>query len=380
MPNIPVCTPLMAGNELAYVTDAVESNWVSSSGPYVEKFEQAFADHHGRKFAVSVSSGTAALHLCCAAIGLQPGDEVIVPTFTMIASAYAVIYCGATPVFVDCDAETWTLQTSQLEEALSPRTRAVMAVPIYGHPCDLAEIREFANRNQLTLIEDAAEGLGSEYQGKLCGSESTLAAFSFFANKLITTGEGGMAVTDDRQLFEQMKMCRNMGFSNSGPRNYDHETLGFNYRMTNLAAALGLAQLEQFTQLLELRRENAFHYNRLFADHNLIVTPAEKPWAKNSYWMYGIVISGFDSELRDRLINDLAHEGIETRPFFSPLHRQQVLRDKSRACTEITVAIDIADRGLYLPSGPRLCAEDRVRVAETMIKLIGQYTLNEISL
>ncbi len=375
MSNIPVCTPLMAGNELAYVTDAVKSGWVSSSGPYVERFEQAFADYLGRKYAVSVSSGTAALHLCCAAAGLQPGDEVIVPTFTMIASAYAVIYCGATPVFVDCDTETWTLQTSSLDEALSPRTKAIMAVPIYGHPCDFEEIRRFANRNKLLVIEDAAEGLGSECRSKLCGSESTLAGFSFFANKLITTGEGGMVVTDDPLLFEQMKMLRNMGFSNSGPRNYKHEIVGFNYRMTNLAAALGLAQLEQLDKLLELRRATALHYNSLFANHDLITTPVEKEWAKNSYWMYGILVRGFDSKKRDQLIADLADRGIETRPFFSPLHIQGVLKNISRVVDRISVAIDIAGRGLYLPSGPALRQEDRLRVAETVMASINELTI-----
>lgn len=369
--SIPVCAPLLAGNELKYVTEAVSSGWISSAGNFVTRFETEFARYLGRRYAVSVTSGTAALHLACLANNIGPGDEVIVPSFTMIASAYAVTYCGATPVFVDCLQDTYTLNPALLADAISPATKAIMAVPIYGHVCDMTAINLVASEHDLAIIEDAAEGLGSAGNDGLCGSNSTTAAFSFFANKLITTGEGGMVVTDDQNQYESLLKSRNMGFSLHGARNYLHETIGFNYRMTNLTAALGLAQLEQLPNLLELRRGNAKHYNQLLADHHEIIKPTELSGTINSYWMYGIQIEDIDSPRRDQLISDLKQKGVETRPFFTPLHQQPVLLEQPHRLTgTYPVAEMISSRGLYLPSGPSLTPEDREYVSKQLISLV----------
>lgn len=368
---IPVCAPLLAGNELKYVSEAINSGWVSSAGGFVSRFETEFASYLGRQYAVCVSSGTAALHLACLAADIGPGDEVIVPTFTMIASAYAVVYCGATPMFVDCLPDSYTLDPEQLNQVITPATKAIMAVPIYGHPCDMAAITEIANSHGLAIIEDAAEGLGSSGNQKLCGSESNIAAFSFFANKLITTGEGGMVVTDDPSQYESLLKSRNMGFSLTGPRNYQHESLGFNYRMTNLTAALGLAQLEQLPKLLNLRRANAQHYNQLLAGHSKVIRPTEHKGTVNSYWMYAIQIDGIHHQRRNWLIEQLRDKGIETRPFFTPLHHQPVLLAGShRLSGRYPVAERISARGLYLPSGPSLTALEREYIVEQLTSLI----------
>ena len=369
--TIPVCAPLLAGNELKYVAEAVTSGWVSSSGNFVTRFETEFATYLGRRHAVSVTSGTAALHLACLAAGIGPGDEVILPTFTMIASAYAVVYCGGTPVFVDCLPDTYTLNPALLDDAISPATKAVMAVPIYGHTCDMDTIGAIADKHGLTVIEDAAEGLGSADGHGLCGSRSTIAAFSFFANKLITTGEGGMVVTNDESRYESLLKLRNMGFSLTGSRNYRHEIIGFNYRMTNLTAALGLAQLEQLPNLLERRRRNAAHYNQLLAPHSQVITPVERSGTINSYWMYGIQIRDCDQEHRDSLMDVLATAGIETRPFFTPLHQQPVLLERPhRLVGGYPVAERIADQGFYLPSGPGLTDVQRLYIIDTLTSLL----------
>ena len=367
---IPVCAPLLAGNELKYVTEAISSGWISSAGNFVTQFENQFAQYLGRRYAVSVTSGTAAMHLACLAANIGPGDEVIVPTFTMIASAYAIVYCGAIPVFVDCLPGTLTLDPALLVDAISPATKAIMAVPIYGQPCDISAIRKFADRHSLALLEDAAEGLGSAANNKLCGSESAIAGFSFFANKLITTGEGGMVVTDSQSQHESLLKLRNMGFPLSGPRNYQHECIGFNYRMTNLTAALGLAQLEQLPTLLELRRANAHHYNELLATHQHIITPIEEPDTTNSYWMYGVQINGFSSKQRDQLIKNLKRSGIESRAFFVPMHQQPILlKTPHRLIGSYPVAEQISSRGLYLPSGPTLTKLERQYIANQLITL-----------
>src|SRR5262245_50657127 len=231
--KIPVCEPLLLGNEVKYVTDAVSKGWISSSGGFVGEFEKKFAEYLGVRHAVTASNGTAALHLAIAAAGIGPGDEVLVPTFTMIASAAAVCYTGAKPVFVDCDEKTWNIDPAQLEARITKRTRAVMPVHIYGHPCDMDPIREVASRHGLVIVEDAAEAIGSRYKDRLCGGLGHLGCFSFFANKVITTGEGGMVVTDDDRLYDQVRYFKNLCFPLDGPRKYIHDHIGFNYRLPN---------------------------------------------------------------------------------------------------------------------------------------------------
>ena len=252
--SIPVCEPMLAGNELKYITDAVSTGWISSAGSYVTAFEKAFAEYCGVKHGIAVCNGTVALHLALRALGVQPGDEVIIPDFTMIASALAVCYCGAKPVFVDADAATWNMDVSAVEQYITPATKGIMAVHIFGNPCDMTALQRIADRHGLWLMEDAAEAHGAINHGKKAGALSRIAAFSFFANKNVTTGEGGMVVTDDDELAAACRYFKNMCFPLDAPRTYLHADIGYNYRMSNLHAAIGLAQTEKADDYKALRQ------------------------------------------------------------------------------------------------------------------------------
>ncbi len=255
--RIPVCEPVLSGNELTYVTQAVTSTWISSGGEYLRRFESQFAEYVGVRHGIATVNGTTALHLALAAAGIGNGDEVLLPDFTMFAPAAAICYTGAKPVFVDADPDTWTIDPTQLEARITPKTKAILAVHIYGHPADMTALKRIAQDRKILLIEDAAEAHGAEVNGKRCGSLSDIAAFSFYANKIITTGEGGMVVTSNETLANQSRYFKNLCFPLNGPRNYHHEDLGFNYRMTNVQAAIGLAQLEQIDSFVAARRSNA---------------------------------------------------------------------------------------------------------------------------
>jgi len=354
-PFIPVCAPLLAGRELDYVSEAVESGWISSSGSYVGRFEEAFAAYCGVTHAVTTNTGTAALHLACAAAGIGPGDEVIIPDFTMIATALAVCYCGARPVFVDCRREDWNIDASRIEEKITGHTRAIMPVHIYGHPCDMGAINDMASGHGLLVIEDAAEAHGAEYRGVRCGALGTLGCFSFFANKMITTGEGGMVVTNDTALAERCRYLKNMAFPLDGPRDYRHVDIGFNYRMSNVIAAIGLAQTERADDYLAMRRRNAALYAERLQGIGGITLQPEAPWAKNARWMYGILIEDAFGLERDAVMAALKERGIDSRAFFTPMHRQPCLAAYGCDCQDAyPVADEISARGLYLPSGSGL--------------------------
>lgn len=363
--HIPVCEPWLDGNELAYATDALRSGWISSSGEYLGRFERGFAAYCGARHGVAATSGTAALHLALAACGIGSGDEVIVPAFTMIATAFAVCYTGALPVFVDAEPATWTMDVEKVEAKLTVRTKAIVAVHVYGHPTDMDPLRELAAWRGIRVIEDAAEAHGSLYKGRRCGSLADIAAFSFYANKIITTGEGGMVVTSDDALADAARRKRNLGFPTSGPRTYRHLEIGFNYRMSNVQAAIGLAQLEKIDQYVEARRANAARYDALLAGVNAITRPIERPWARNTYWMYGILVQDGAPIERDELLRCLAIDGIETRPFFVPMHLQPALREYGADCSgDYPVAAQLAERGLCLPSGSNLSPAQLERVCE----------------
>ena len=369
---IPVCEPLLAGNELKYVTDAVASGWISSTGGYVRKFEQAFADYLGVAHAITCNSGTAALHLACKALGLGPGDEVILPTFTMTASAFAVTYCGAMPVFVDCDRETWTLVPGQITAKITARTRAIMPVHIYGHPCDMDPIRELAARHDLAIIEDAAEAIGSAYRQRSCGTLGRAGCFSFYANKLVTCGEGGMVVTDSASIAEQIRYYKNMCFPVDGDRDYRHAHIGYNYRLANTAAAIGLAQVERAGDYLAMRRRNAARYNDALAAIPGLTLPVEKDWAINSYWMYGILIEDDFGLDRDQVMTSLSRKGVDCRRFFQPMHLQEsLLAYGCEGAGDFPVAEELARRGLYLPSGSGLCEKQIHYIARSLAQLRG---------
>ncbi|NQV08592.1 DegT/DnrJ/EryC1/StrS family aminotransferase, partial [Candidatus Woesearchaeota archaeon] len=258
---IPVAEPVLEGNELKYVTECVKTGWISSAGKFVKKFEEKFSKYCDCKYGVAVSNGTTALHLALVALGIKKGDEVIVPNFTFVATANAVVYVGGVPVFVDADKETWNIDVDKIEEKITSKTKAIIPVNIYGHPCDMNKIMDIAKKHNLYVIEDCAESHGAEYNGEKTGSFGDISCFSFYGNKIITTGEGGMCVTNNKELAEKMSMLKDHGMKPE--RRYWHETIGFNYRMTNIQAAIGLAQLENINKFIETKRENTIIYNSL---------------------------------------------------------------------------------------------------------------------
>jgi perosamine synthetase len=319
MPNkIPVAAPSLIGNEREYVNDCMKSGWISSAGKYVELFETGFAEFCGVRHAVACCNGTVALHLALAAFGVQPGDEVIVPTLTFVATPNAVTYCGATPVFVDSETETWNLDPVQVEAKITPRTKGIIAVHLYGHPAQMKKLREIANRRGLFLLEDAAEAHGALCDGRKVGSIGDAAAFSFYANKIITTGEGGMVVTNDDALAEKIRLLRGQGMDPT--RRYWHPIIGYNYRMMNLAAAIGVAQLEKIDEQLAARIKIARAYQERLHKTPGILAQTEQPWAQHAYWMYSVVFEPDLWESRDQIIEKLSEQGVETRPVFYPAH------------------------------------------------------------
>jgi perosamine synthetase len=370
-PFLPVCSPSLEGNEERYVVEAVRTGWISSSGEFVRRFEEGFAAWCGQRHGIGTTSGTTALHLALRALGVGPGDEVILPDFTMVASLFAVLYVGARPVFVDVEPDTWNIDPALIDAAVTPRTRAIMPVHIYGHPCDMDPIMAMAARRGIAVVEDAAEAHGAEYRGRRCGSFGVANAFSFFANKILTTGEGGMVVTDDDSLAERCRYYRNLCFPLTGSRDYVHDDLGYNFRLTNLQAAVGVAQLERADELVRRRRAVAQRYNERLAGIPGLRLPVERPGVTNVYWMYGIVVdAGAYGMDRDALMAALGREGIDTRPFFKPLHRQKVLARQGIAVPgEFPVTERIAAGGLYLPTGPVIPNDGIDRVAEALGRL-----------
>lgn len=349
---IPVCEPTLGGNELKYVTQAVETNWISSAGSFIRDFEARFAAECGATYGIACANGTVAMHLAMATLGMEPDDEVIIPTFTMIATANAVTYCGARPVLADMEPDYWQLDLNMVEAKITPRTRAIVPVHIYGHPTDMDPLRELAAKHGILVIEDAAEAHGAEYKGRRTGSLGDAAGFSFYGNKIITTGEGGMVTTDNREIARLAWNLRDHAFSHE--RHFWHKFVGFNYRMTNLQAAVGLAQVEQLGGFVAARRRNAAEYTRRLSAIPGIRTPAEAPWAKNVYWMYGILVDEDAYGMnRDQLRTVLADHGIETRTFFIPMHCQPVYWKQYKG-ERYPVAEDLCRRGFYLPSASSL--------------------------
>jgi len=359
---IPVCEPFLNGNEKKYVLDALETGWISSSGKYVSLFEEAFAKYCGVKHGITVCNGTVALHLALVALGIEKGDEVIIPDFTMIASAFAVCYTGAIPVFVDAEKDTWNIDPNKIEEKITEKTKAIMPVHIWGHPCDMEPIWELANKYNLKIIEDSAEAHGAEYNNKKCGSLGDIAAFSFYANKIATTGEGGMVVTNSDKLAKKCRYYKNLCFTLKGARNYQHDHIGFNYRMSNLHAAIGLAQVEKLDKYKELRRKINQSYRRNLKDVPGLKLQTEKDYAKNVYWMNGLIVDEKKFGItRDELVVELKKEGIDTRLFFTGMHRQKSLLEYGCNCNGNYENTEwLSKSGLYLPSASSLRVEEIV--------------------
>jgi perosamine synthetase len=360
---LPVADTLLGGNELRYVTECIESGWISSAGRFVAEFEQRFAAAMGCRHGVACANGTTALHLALAALGLGPGDEVILPTFTMIATANAVSYTGASPVLVDAEAVTCNLDVAQVESKLTPRTRAIVVVHTYGHPADMDPILDLARRRGLAVIEDAAEAHGAVYRGRAAGSLGDAAVFSFYGNKIITTGEGGMVTTNDAELARVARRLRDHAFS--ADRHFWHRYLGFNYRMTNMQAAVGLAQTERLDRLVAARRRNARLYHEALGGVRGLRLPVELPDVTNVFWMYALRVEDHFGCSRDELRRRLARQGIETRTFFIPVHLQPIYFRRYRG-QAFPVAEELCRTGLYLPSGPSLTPAEIAWVAERL--------------
>jgi perosamine synthetase len=348
--SIPIYQPDLSGNEKKYVNECMDTSWISSRGNFVNEFENSFAQRIGVKHTGSVVNGTAALHLALLTLGIGPGDEVIVPTLTYIASVNAINYCNATPVFVDSLRDTWQIDPEDIRRHITTKTRAIMPVHLYGHACDMDAIMEIAREFRLFIIEDCAEAFGTIYKGRHVGSFGDISTFSFFGNKTITTGEGGMVATNDKTLIERAKHLKGQGLADN--REYWHDMVGYNYRMTNIQAAIGLAQLERAEEFIVRKRSMAELYRSLLTDAP-IEFHREVPDTTHTYWMISFLVEHAD--LRDPLRQHLARGGIETRPLFYPVHTMPMHSHNYR---KHPVAEDLACRGINLPSWPGLKDQD----------------------
>jgi len=368
---IPVCEPALLGNEEKYVIDAVKSGWISSSGKYIGAFENAMASYCGVKHGISVTNGTVALHLSLVALDIGHGDEVIISDFNGIFGAFAICYIGGIPVFVDSEPETWNINSNKIEEKITKKTKAIMVVHIYGHPCNMDPIREIAKKYNLKIIEDAAEAHGAEYKGKKCGSLGDISIFSFYANKIFTTGEGGIVVTNNDELEEKCRYHKNLCFPLKGERNFIHNDIGFNYRMSNLHSAIGLAQVEKADKYVDLRINNHKLYKKYLSRIPGITLQPEKDYAKNVYWMNGITINSKEFGIeRNELMIKLRKNGVDSRMFFQGLHKQPSLQKYGSDCSgEYPVSEWLSENGLYLPSGSGLREQDIEYISETIEKL-----------
>ena len=362
--------PVIGKKEKEFIQDCLDTGWISSSGSYIDKFEQSWADYCGMEHGIAVSNGTAALEIAIACLGLESGDEVILPSFTIISCIQAITYSNLVPVLVDCDPLTWCMSVNQVESKITSRTRAIMPVHMYGHPVDMDPLIELAKKHNLKIIEDAAEVHGGEYKGRKCGSMGDISTFSFFANKIITTGEGGMILTNNSSYAEKARKLRNLCFEPG--RRFVHKSLGYNYRMTNMQAAIGCAQVERIEELVKKKIAIGQYYQKHLRDIPGLQLPIEKDWAKNVYWMYGLVLNESTGENADSFALKMKNIGIETRPFFLGMHEQPYYRNKGFFIGEsYPVTEFIARQGLYIPSGLNLTPDIQDKVIIAVRKLLS---------
>ena len=362
---IPVYRPSLGETEKLYVNQALDSTWISSAGPFLDRFERDFPSYLGAAHGVATNNGTTSLHVLLAALGVGPGDEVIVPTFTYVASVNAITYTGATPVFVDSEPEFWNLDPALIEPLITERTKAIEVVHLYGHPADMNPILDVARRHGLAVIEDAAEAHGARYRGRKVGTLADAASFSFFGNKVITTGEGGMVVTDDASLADTCRHLRGQGVSPT--RTYWHDVVGYNYRMTNIAAAIGCAQLERIDQVIADKRRIAGWYRERLEGLPGLVFQREAEWANAVWWMISILV---DPQLRDALMTYLRENGVDSRPFFHPAH-QLPMYESSRS---YPVAERLGASGINLPSFPDLTRGETDCVCDLVERFLSDQT------
>lgn len=368
---IPVNSPVITQESKDLVAKALEEGWISSAGPYLDDFEKEFASYLGVKHAISVNTGTAALHIALLAAGIGVGDEVIVPAFTMAASWMAVMYTGATPVFVDVEQDIYTIDPKLIEAAITDKTKAIMPVHIYGHPADMDPILAIAKKHKLIVIEDAAEAHGATYKGKLTGTIGDINAFSFYANKIITTGEGGMVTTNSDELAGIARRMKDLAHSKA--KRFIHDALGYNYRMTSMQAALGSGQLKHISDFLSTKKHMADLYGAGLKDIPGLTLPVTRDWATHVYWMYSVLVDeavfGMSKdELRDKLLE----RGIDTRDFFYAPSTQPALTDLGLGQGDSPVTEHIAKSGFYLPSGLAITDEQIKEVCATMRSICPQ--------
>ncbi len=367
---VPVNEPLLNGNEKKYLCECIDSGWISSEGPFVKEFEQKMSATVGRKYGIAVSNGTAALEVAVQALGIKEGDEVIMPTFTIISCAMAVTKLGAIPVLVDSDIYTWNMNVEEIEKKITTKTKAIMVVHTYGLPVDMDKILDLAKDYNLKVIEDAAEMHGQTYNGKSCGSFGDISTFSFYPNKHITTGEGGMVVTDDEELADRCRSLRNLCFRKDV--RYIHDEISDNYRFTNLQAAVGLAQLERLDEFIERKKAMGRYYTERLKDVKELILPVEKTnYAENIYWVYGLVLED-NIQVDNRTVQKLlAEEGIGSRTFFWCMHEQPVYQNAGMFLSEnYPNAEYLARKGFYIPSGLALTQEQMDNVVNKVVKVI----------
>lgn len=364
--KVPVFEPIIEQDEIDSVVSALKRGEISGTfGESLKEFEQRFAEYSGCKYGIAVANGTVALHLAVAAAGIQPSDEVLISASTNIATALCVVHNHATPVPVDSENTTWNLNLDLLEDLITPKTRAIIPVHLYGHPVDMDRLMEIARKHDLIVIEDAAEAHGATVRGRKVGSFGDMSCFSFYANKIITTGEGGMVVTNDEKLAERLRLLRNLGFTT--PR-FRHEVLAYNFRMTGYQAAMGVAQLNKIEPIIEAKRRVAHTYNRYLSDIPGLQLPVELDWARNVYWMYALTVKQDFGTTRDQLAVTLAESGIETRTFFCPMNQQPCLQEiPGFRSAPLPVADDLWATGLYLPSTHTL-TESTIRIIADVIQ------------
>ncbi len=359
----PVYQPTLSGNEKKYVLECLDSTWISSKGKFITEFEDNFSNFLGIKYSAAVSNGTVALHVSLLALGIGPGDEVIVPSFTYIASVNAIHYTGATPVFVDSEFDFWQMDTEDVRKKITSKTKAVMAVHLYGHTCDMDELVNICKEHNLYLIEDTAEAFGSKYKGKFAGTFGDISTFSFFGNKTITTGEGGIVSTNSKELYDLVLRLKGQGLA--AGKEYFHDIIGYNYRMTNICAAIGCAQLENATGIITKKRKIANWYNNQLTDQPLQLHKESKD-VYHTYWMYTVMVD--DTEKRDKLRTFLKENGIETRPAFHPVHQMPMYYKKG---VSFPVAESLALKGINLPSYPGLNESDVDYISEQIKKFFS---------
>jgi perosamine synthetase len=369
---IPVCEPLLLGNEKKYVMDCLDTLWISSQGKYVRMFEETFARYCGVPYGLACANGTVGLHMALEVLGIGQGDEVIIPDFTIVVTANVVVLAGARPVLVDVEPDTWCIDPAKIEAAITPRTKAIMVVHMYGHPCDMDPINAIAKKHNLFVIEDCCESHGATYKGRMTGSLSDIAVFSFYGNKVITSGEGGMLLTADRAYAEKAGIFRDNGFEI--PR-FLHNVRGMNYRLTNIQAAIGLAQTEKIDFAVARKREIAAAYLAELRDFEHVTLPVERPDCRSVYWMFGVLINDSFGRSKDEVMAALRERGVDTRSFFYPMTQQKALRGDDPRLPDLRgnrpVSADLARRGLYLPSGIGLTA-DQIRYCTDTLKSLRQ--------